>query len=130
MAFSPSAGSGIPLTTANFQWQTALPFKVITDLISIDEIAQMYSPYHEMDIRQFSDKMIELYRERKGETNLKRRRKEVGLSQKELAEQTGVPIRTLQQYEQGQKNINNARAEYVLSLARALYCSVEELLEY
>lgn len=114
---------------AYLQWQTSLSFKEITRYISIDEVARMYFPYHEMDIRQFSDKMMELYHERKGETNLKRRRKEVGLSQRELAEQTGVPLRTIQQYEQGQKSINNARAEYVVAFSKALYCKTEDLLE-
>jgi hypothetical protein len=46
---------------AYYQWQTTLAFRKITDVISIDEIRLMYSPYHEMDIRQFCDKMNEVY---------------------------------------------------------------------
>ena len=56
-------------------------------------------------------------------------RKRVPLSQKELAEKADVPLRTIQQYEQKQKNINHARADYVIRLAKALYCSPEDLLE-
>lgn len=40
----------------------------------------LYSPYHEMDIRQFVDKMNELYRAAKPDTNLKLLRKNAGLT--------------------------------------------------
>ena len=46
-----------------------------------------------------------------------------------LAEKADVPLRTIQQYEQKQKNINHARADYVIRLAKALYCRPEDLLE-
>lgn len=82
-----------------------------------------------MDIRQFVDRMNQLYRAANPETNLKRRRKQAGLSQRELAEFSGVPLRTIQQYEQRQKNINKAQAEYVFMLAQTLCCSAEELIE-
>ena len=89
----------------------------------------MYSPYHEMDIRQFCDKMSERYRAAQPETNLKALRQRADLSQRELSEQSGVPLRTIQQYEQRQKSINKAQAEYLLMLARALCCDMEDLLE-
>lgn len=80
------------------------------------KILQLYAPYHEMDIRQFVDKMNELYLEAKKETNLKIRRNELGVSQSKLAELTDVPVRTIQQYEQRQKNINKEQAEYLVGL--------------
>ncbi|MCC8097019.1 MAG: helix-turn-helix domain-containing protein [Eubacterium sp.] len=73
--------------------------------------------------------MDEMYSATKKETNLKRLRREVRLTQKELAEQSGVPLRTLQQYEQGQKNINKAAAEQVHALSKILVCNVKDLLE-
>jgi DNA-binding transcriptional regulator YiaG len=51
-----------------------------------------------------------------------------GLSQSQLAKAAGVPVRTIQQYEQGQKDIRRARAEYVISLSRALHCDPVRLL--
>ena len=89
----------------------------------------MYSPYHEMDIRHFCDRMNELYRAANPETRLKQIRRRAGLSQSELAKMSGVPVRTIQQYEQRQKSINKANAEYLIMLARALHCSAEELIE-
>ena len=82
-----------------------------------------------MDIRQFVDKMNSLYKEAKPETNLKLLRQNAGLSQRELAEQSGIPLRTIQQYEQRQKNINKAQAEYLAILAKVLCCEINELLE-
>ncbi len=114
---------------AYYQWKTSLSFTEIVQCIPIKEILALYSPYHEMDIRQFVDKMNELYKVAKPETNLKLFRQRVGLSQRELADYSGIPIRTLQQYEQRQKNINKAQAEYLVVLAKALCCEVTDLLE-
>ena len=114
---------------AYYQWETAQPFAEIVQCIPIQDILAMYDPYHEMDIRQFCDAMNERLRKAKPETNLKLLRQQNGLSQKQLAEISSVPLRTLQQYEQRQKNINKAQAEYLVSLSTALNCSVEQLIE-
>lgn len=114
---------------AYYQWQTCLSFAEIVRYVSIEEIKRLYTPYHEMDIRQFVDKMNELYKAAKPETNLKIIRKSLGLSQKELSEQSHVPLRTIQQYEQRQKNINKASAEYIIALSKALFCKPEDLME-
>lgn len=124
---SPEYWTGWAL--AYFQWQTNLSFKQIDSLIPITEVRAMYAPYHEMDISQFCDKMTELYKARKPACNLKTRRLAAGLSQSELAVASGVPLRTIQQYEQKQKDINAAKAQSVLSLAKALDCSAEDLME-
>ena len=114
---------------AYYQWKTCITFSQITEFIPIDEILSLYSPYHEMDIRQLCDRLTEMYAERKKQTNLKRRRLAVGLSQSQLAALSGIPLRTIQQYEQQQKDINNARAEYIIALSRVLYCDPALLLE-
>lgn len=124
---SPEYWAGWAL--AYYQWETALSFLDILECVPLDDIIRMYSPYHEMDIRQFCDRMNELYREANPETRLKQVRQRAGLSQSELAEHSGVPVRTIQQYEQRQKNINKAKAEYLVMLARVLNCPAEELLE-
>lgn len=115
---------------AYYQWESGLFFEEITEVVPIEAICEMYSPYHEMDIRQFVDEMNRRYRLVRLDTNLKRMRKAAGLSQRELAEWSGVPLRTLQQYEQRQKNINRARVDYLVVLAQKLGCRVEALLEY
>ena len=51
------------------------------------------------------------------------------MSQKQLAEASGVGLRSIQLYEQRQKNINHAAAETLYRLAFALHCAMENLLE-
>ena len=115
---------------AYYQWKTSLPFAEIVKYVPIKEIMALYSPYHEMDIRHFADKMNEFYKAAKPETNLKIYRQRANLSQKELAELSEIPLRTIQHYEQRQKNINKAQAEYLVKLSKVLSCNVEDLLEY
>ena len=114
---------------AYYQWETALSFEEIVSCVPIAEICVMYSPYHEMHIQSFVDRMNAYYRAMKPQTNLKKMRQRAGFSQSELAEVSGVPVRTIQQYEQRQKNINKAQVEYLLMLAQALCCKVEDLVE-
>lgn len=114
---------------AYYQWETAMSFAEIIEYVPVKDIMALYSPYHEMDIRHFVDKMTEMYCTAKPDTNLKIMRRRMGLSQRELAELSGVPVRTIQQYEQRQKNINKAQAEYLVMLSKSLCCEVEELME-
>jgi len=114
---------------AYYQWETALRFEEIVRWVPIRDIQRLYAPYHEMDIRQFCDKMHALYRSANPETNLKTLRQRAGFSQQALADLSGIPLRTIQQYEQRQKNINQARASCLLMLARVLCCNVEDLME-
>lgn len=114
---------------AYYQWATSLTFEEIVRYVPIRDVRALYSPYHEMDIRQFVDKMNEMYKSAKPETNLKMRRLAVGLSQRKLAQLSGIPLRTVQQYEQCQKNINRAATENIVTLAKVLYCDVEDLIE-
>lgn len=62
-------------------------------------------------------------------TNLQYHRNNARLTQKTLAERSGVNVRMIQHYEQGQKPINAASALTVHRLAKALHVTVEDLLE-
>lgn len=114
---------------AYYQWETGLHFDEIEQAVHISDIRTLYTPYHEMDIHQFIDKMNGLYHASSSETNLKKMRTLAGFTQAELSKQTNIPLRTIQQYEQRQKNINKAQAETLLRLARVLNCEVEDLIE-
>lgn len=114
---------------AYYQWHTAMRFADILKTVSIEEICALYSPYHEMDIRHFVDKMNELCQRQRTETSLKRFRHLAGLSQRELAEKSGISLRTIQQFEQRKKNINKAQIDTLIPLSMALYCDVRDLLE-
>lgn len=62
-------------------------------------------------------------------TNLKKLRKQAGLSQSQLAKKTGVNFRTLQFYEQGFRVLENANILTVVKLAIALNCNLSELID-
>ena len=85
--------------------------------------------YFREDPIAFPTRMAELYRRGETETNLKRMRKNAGLSQSGLAELTGISVRTIQQYEQRQKSINHAQVDYLVRFSRALDCDVMDLVE-
>ena len=114
---------------AFYQWASGATFASIERLVPIERIRELYNPYHEMDVRQFCDHMDELVAIAHPRTKLQARRLAAGLSQSQLATAAGVPVRTLQQYEQRQKDLNRARADYVESLARALCCLPADLME-
>lgn len=115
---------------AFYQWASGSTFARIQESVPVEEILSLYSPFHEMDIRQFCDKMDHLILEASPKTRLGLARQEAGLSQSELARLSGVPVRTLQQYEQRQKDFNRAQAQYLVALAHTLCCNPEDLLEY
>ncbi len=50
------------------------------------------------------------------------------LTQRELAQQSGVNFRSLQDYEQGHKCLRSANGDILLRLSTVLGCAVEELL--
>lgn len=114
---------------AYYQWYTSLSFEEITRNVSIQDIQDLYTRYHEMDILQFVDEMNRLFLKHKKETNLKMRRMRLGLSQRELSELADVSFRTIQQYEQRQKDINRASGETLMKLAHVLGCNMEDMIE-
>ena len=61
-------------------------------------------------------------------SNLKFMREDKGMSQSELAKASGVPLRNIQAYEQGYKDINKAQVVTVLQLAEALDCDVYNII--
>ena len=62
-------------------------------------------------------------------TNLQRIRLQRGLSQSKLAKASGVKLRSIQHWEQGDRNINKAAVDTVVSIAKVLGCTVVDLME-
>lgn len=62
-------------------------------------------------------------------SNLKQYRELAGLSQSKLSEVSGVNLRMVQKYENGEKDINKAQALTLYKLSQALSCTIENLLE-
>ena len=125
---SPEYWAGWAL--AFYQWFSGRSFHDILDAVPLSQIINMYSVFHEMDISQFSNHMDILLRKAYPFTQLKKRRMNCGMSQSELASDSGVALRQIQLFEQRQRNINNAAGATLFRLSKALHCRMEDLLEY
>ncbi len=116
---------------AYYQWNSGISFSKIREYISFHDVINMYNPLHEAPKEKFSDVMNDFILRKNQErgTNLHRLRKAAGLTQKELAERSGVNLRTLQQYEIGLKDINHASGAAINALALALHCNFYDVME-
>jgi len=113
---------------AEYQWHTGRRFRDIFARIPLSRVIGMYPVYHEMDVRQFIRDMELAFKE-ESDSRLKRLRENRSLSQHDLAERTGVNLRSIQTYEQQPGAIDKAQAHKVYKLAMALGCDMEDLLE-
>ena len=114
---------------SQYQWRTGKPFESILRFLPYSDIVAMYGTLHEADITKFYDTADAVIAKRNPQTNLKRLRSAAGFSQGKLAKESGVALRSIQMYEQRNKDINKAQAINLAKIARVLGCDVEDLLE-
>ncbi len=124
---SPEFWSGWAL--AFFQWYSDYSFAEILNVIPLSRIIAMYPTFHEMDIMKFVSSMQDKMKKAHLKTRLRIRRENCDLSQSRLAAESGVPLRQIQLFEQRQRDINKTSAETLLSLSKALFCRMEDLME-
>ncbi|EET59844.1 DNA-binding helix-turn-helix protein [Marvinbryantia formatexigens DSM 14469] len=127
--FGRSKEYWIGWAVAYYQWYSGRKYCDIFKVLSFEDLQKMYYTLHEADITKFVDIVDSKIKEYFSETNLKRIRTAYGFTQAELAERSGVSLRSIQMYEQRNKNINKASADSMYSLARALGCTMEDLIE-
>jgi len=127
--FDRSKEYWIGWAVAYYQWYSGRKYSEIFRVFSYDDLQQMYHPLHEADITKFVDVVDKRIREYYVETNLKRIRTAYGCTQAELAKKADVSLRSVQMYEQRNKDINKASVETVYRLAKSLGCTVEDLIE-
>ncbi len=127
--FERSPEYWIGWAVAYYQWFSGRKYSEIFEAVSFEELQRMYYPLHEADITKFVDIVDARVKERFPETNLKRIRSIYGCTQVELAEMSGVSLRSIQMYEQRNKNINKASVDTIYCLAKALGCTMEDLIE-
>lgn len=127
--FGRSKEYWIGWAVAYYQWYSGRKYRDIFKVLSFVDLQKMYYTLHEADITKFVDIVDSKIKEYFPETNLKRIRTAYGFTQAELAERSGVSLRSIQMYEQRNKNINKASADTMYSLAKALGCTMEDLIE-
>ena len=140
---------------ARYQAETGLSFHDIISAVPVRDMISLCDGYREAEIRTITEKLSwmdtlrvpdhmseEHYLKFRAhideavsagktstDTVLKTLRVRSGYSQSGLAAASGVPVRTIQQYEQRQKDINKAAFESIIKLAAALSCEPSALLE-
>ena len=139
--------------------ETGLTYEQITAVMPVSSIISMYGNYHNRAMNElpwqmsdedrldavdkikaaFPGELLKSARDAIGsqagsgakkETRLKELRLLNGLSQSRLAKASGVPLRTLQQYEQRQKDLAKANFEYIMRLSSVLNCEPADLLDH
>lgn len=127
--FDRSVEYWIGWAVAYYQWYSGRSYRSIFKAFTFDELQKMYATLHEADVSKFADIADARMRERFPETNLKCIRTVYGCSQTELARKSGVSLRSIQMYEQRNKDINKASADTLYHIAKVLGCTMEDLLE-
>ena len=114
---------------AYYQWYSSRKYSEIFEALSYDDFYKMHYTLHEADITKFCDIVDERIRKYSTETNLKRIRILYGITQAQLAKSSNTSLRSIQMYEQRQKDINKASAETLYNISKVLGCSIEDLIE-
>lgn len=114
---------------AYYQWYSDRKYSEIFQALSFSDMQKLYTTLHEADISKFVETADRQMREHFADTNLKRIRTSYGCTQAELARRSGVGLRSIQMYEQRNKDINRASVEAIYRLSKVLGCTVEDLIE-
>ena len=116
---------------AYYQWQSGRRFEdIVADGLTLSTVFCMYI-HHEADNSKFVDSADAIIRRNKDarKSKLHTIRKARGFTQQQLSDASGVALRMVQLYEQKQNDLSKAQAGVVISLAKALGCEVEDLID-
>lgn len=114
---------------AQYQWLRNIEYAVIGEYQPIEDMYGMYKTYHEADISLFIEIMDEKWKLYRQTSMLKRLRAYAELSQSQLARKAQVPLRQIQLFEQGKRDINKTQGETLKKLSMALNCRMEDLID-
>lgn len=110
---------------ANAHWYLNKSFKEILSVMPFSKLVALYYPYHEANEMKTIEKIESCF---PSISPLKIFRQKRNLTQEELALLSGVNIRSIRSYEQSQNKLFKAQGETLLMLAKALDCTIEDLL--
>lgn len=117
-------------TLAYISWFLSMDFEVLhVRGVGIEDIHRRYPTLHEADLSKsvnFARSRIEQYL--RCNNPLKTARTTAGMTQKELAEASGISLRSIRAYEQGQLSLRNAESETASTLSRILGCPASLLI--
>ena len=124
---SPEYWTGWAL--AYLSWHLHMDFDSLQSRgVTVEDLRSRYPALHEADLTKSVDFAETRMKDFESQRNLlKRARKNAGLTQQEIAQMTGVPLRVIQSYEQGQRSLENASLENVWRLCQAIGCQIEDI---
>ena len=118
---------------AYYQWYRARSFSFLkSNGLNINTLLSLYPTLHEADLSKFvqtADALIEQGLQHR-KNPLKTIRKQSRLTQKKLADLSGVSLRMIQAYEQGDQDITKAEVRSILALSRVLGCRPEVIIQH
>ena len=127
MARSPQYWAGYVLAFAHCE--TGASFRRLLRAMPFSEIVSTYNPLHEADESKFVEVVKKRLIHSCAPSNLQRIRQASGFTQAQLSAASGVGLRSIQMYEQRNKDINKAQALTLRALAKALHCTMESIME-
>ena len=111
------------------QWRTGSSFSQLRSRkLGPTELLRLYPTMHEADLTKLEVLAAERMKDDTGKSALQTIRRQRGLSQAQLAKASGVSLRMIQLYEQGQRDIRKAEAGTIAALADALRCDMQALI--
>lgn len=125
--FYPGDSYWTGMIVASYCFAKNISFKKFEKMIDINEIRKRFYPLHEAPHIKTIEVIDEIFS--KKETNLAKCRVTAGYSQDALATISGVSLRSIQMYEQRNKDINKASFSTVKSLAKSLNVDMNDLYE-
>jgi len=112
---------------AYYQWFSNRTFREIAAVVPLSEMRTWYPTLHEADRMRFVEELDRRLMQRP--TNLEILRKRANLSQTDLANLSGVSLRSIQMYEQRRNDITKAQFNILNALARVLGCNIYDLMD-
>ena len=111
------------------QWASCLGFSDLFEIGPLDWIIGSYHPLHEASEDKFAQIVVDKWNKAQADKKgLKAARRAAGLTQKQLAAQSGVKLRAIQLYEQNQLDLSRASVSSAVALAKTLNCSIADLI--
>lgn len=117
----------VGLIVSSYCFAKNISFKKFEQVFDINDIKRMYNPLHEAPHNKAIEAIDCILSSKK--TNLSIVRENAGYSQNELSAISGVSLRSIQMYEQRNKDINKASFSTIKSLATTLHVSLDDLYE-
>ena len=114
---------------ALLQLRSGWTYAQVFERMSYADVREMHSWCQDLPEDEVVENMRAALQERPRVSALRRARKAAGLTQTQLAQVAGVSMRSVQQYEEGLKDINKAAAGTVYRFSLVLGCTMEDLLE-